>query len=88
MIIIPKVSEYTMFQVYLNHLPVIFASYLHITFPYHYETKSQFLNIALLNLFIAYLLGLQASMLSEFPFLNIERSMRNYYKKPQQTEEN
>ncbi|VDO20156.1 unnamed protein product [Brugia timori] len=73
------------YSVYLNHLPIIFASYLHITFPYHYETKSQFLNIALLNLFIAYLLGFQASMLSEFPLLNIERSIRNYFykRKPQ-----
>ncbi|EFO26886.1 hypothetical protein LOAG_01594 [Loa loa] len=69
------------YSVYLSHLPVIFASYLHITFPYHYETKSQFLIIAPLNLFIAYLLGFQASMLSEFPLLNIERSVRNYFYK-------
>uniref|UniRef100_A0A1I8EDE3 Acyl_transf_3 domain-containing protein n=1 Tax=Wuchereria bancrofti TaxID=6293 RepID=A0A1I8EDE3_WUCBA len=71
-----KSNCYKEFAVYLNHLPIIFASYLHISFPYHYETKSQFLNIALLNLFIAYLLGFQASMLSEFPLLNIERLER------------
>ncbi|CAG9540804.1 unnamed protein product [Cercopithifilaria johnstoni] len=68
------------YSVYLIHLVVIFASYMSITFPYDYKTKSQFLNTALINLFFAYLLGFQASMLSEFPFLNIERSIRNYYK--------
>ncbi|OZC11273.1 hypothetical protein X798_01689 [Onchocerca flexuosa] len=68
------------YTVYLIHLPIIFGSYLHINFPYHYETKFEILCIALLNLFIAYFFALQISLLSEFPLLNIEQSIQNYYK--------
>lgn len=65
-------------------MPVIFASYLQLPFPYTYTTKCRILLGALANAFVAYLLGFQCSMLSEFPALNIERSIRHYAEEKQQ----
>uniref|UniRef100_A0A915PH94 Acyltransferase 3 domain-containing protein n=1 Tax=Setaria digitata TaxID=48799 RepID=A0A915PH94_9BILA len=68
------------YSVYLNHLPMIFASYLYMEFPFHYVSKFPLLLLALFSLFISYLLGFQASMIVEFPICNIERSIQNRWK--------
>ncbi|VDM97825.1 unnamed protein product, partial [Thelazia callipaeda] len=72
------------YSVYLSHFPVVFATYLRMPFPYIYKSKRCFLLNILLNLIFSYILGLQASILSEFPALNIERCIRNYHLKKKQ----
>ncbi|VDK58952.1 unnamed protein product [Gongylonema pulchrum] len=59
-------------------MPVVFASYLQLPFPYIYTNKYQLLFVAVMNIAAAYLLGFQCSLLSEFPAMNIERAVRRY----------
>ncbi|VDM46285.1 unnamed protein product [Toxocara canis] len=61
------------YSVYLSHMPVIFATFLQLPFPYEYTGKIPIILHCIIRLILSYALGLQCSLLSELPAVNIER---------------
>uniref|UniRef100_A0A915AWV9 Acyltransferase 3 domain-containing protein n=2 Tax=Parascaris univalens TaxID=6257 RepID=A0A915AWV9_PARUN len=61
------------YSVYLSHMPIVFATFLQLPFPYKYVGKIPLLMHCVVRLFLAYILGLQCSLLSELPAINVER---------------
>ncbi|MFH4974940.1 hypothetical protein AB6A40_001649 [Gnathostoma spinigerum] len=63
------------YAVYLSHMPVIFGTYLQLPFPYEYTSRLPILGRSVMEWFLSYYLGLQCSLLSELPAINIERCL-------------
>ncbi|VDN60190.1 unnamed protein product [Dracunculus medinensis] len=61
------------YSVYLSHMPVIFGSFMQMTFPIIFSSNIILICHCLMSLILSYILGLQCSLLSEFPAMNIEK---------------
>uniref|UniRef100_A0A158R5S2 Acyl_transf_3 domain-containing protein n=1 Tax=Syphacia muris TaxID=451379 RepID=A0A158R5S2_9BILA len=61
------------YSIYLSHIPVLLGSFVTLPFPYHFVSKIPLILNALASTFIASILGLQCSLLSELPAINIEK---------------
>lgn len=61
------------YSVYLLNVPMILARFLELPFPYPYTSKTATLLAFVPVFFSSYALGLQCSLISEFPAINLER---------------
>lgn len=54
-------------------MPVLFGSFLQLSFPYHYAGKVPMIMQCFVSAIFAHILGLQCTLLSELPGINIEK---------------